>query len=333
MGTRAWWAWGLGACLGCASTDAFLCESDEGCQQGGVHGLCQPSGYCSFPDDACASGQRYGEHASGTLAGTCVEPGGEVGTTELAQASTSTTGPSTLTAMPDVDVDVDDGASTTSPVDPPQTSTSTGDGMVGEEVGTTGTAQLVCWTDEFDDGRIGPQWCPWADAGVAIDEPRGHLRFSLVPAEWGMGSSSGSLPVCEPFPLLGAHAAAELVAVPDVSTYTEAYVELGTEELRVALSVLDGDLYVFVTDAGRYSNYAWQPYEPDAHRWLRVIGTEDGLVAEHSADGMAWVHVYTLPVELVGMYGTARMAVWGEMVPLGPDDAQFERFELCALQG
>ena len=66
-------AGGLGMILGCLGTDAFLCESDEACQQGGVSGLCQPSGYCSFPDDECASGHRYGAHAGGSLSGTCVE--------------------------------------------------------------------------------------------------------------------------------------------------------------------------------------------------------------------------------------------------------------------
>lgn len=33
------------------------------CIAGGVSGLCQPEGHCSFPSDDCGSGQRYGDHA------------------------------------------------------------------------------------------------------------------------------------------------------------------------------------------------------------------------------------------------------------------------------
>jgi hypothetical protein len=50
----------------------FTCDEDADCQAGAMAGTCQlASGFCSFPDDACASGQSYGE-LSGDLAGTCV---------------------------------------------------------------------------------------------------------------------------------------------------------------------------------------------------------------------------------------------------------------------
>jgi hypothetical protein len=49
--------------------DAFLCASSEQCTSNGV---CQPTtGFCSFQDGDCASGQRYGA-ASGALGGICV---------------------------------------------------------------------------------------------------------------------------------------------------------------------------------------------------------------------------------------------------------------------
>jgi hypothetical protein len=38
---------------------------------GGVGGVCQPEGVCSFPDDTCPSGQRFGAH-SGGLSNECV---------------------------------------------------------------------------------------------------------------------------------------------------------------------------------------------------------------------------------------------------------------------
>ena len=52
---------------------AFTCTSSDQCTGGGV---CQPVGFCSFDDQSCASGQRYGA-ASGDLGDICVgdEPG------------------------------------------------------------------------------------------------------------------------------------------------------------------------------------------------------------------------------------------------------------------
>lgn len=62
---------------GCGTpSPSFVCTDSVQCDVG-VGGVCQPTGYCSFPDASCPSGQRYGEFA-GTMSGLCVgdEPGG-----------------------------------------------------------------------------------------------------------------------------------------------------------------------------------------------------------------------------------------------------------------
>lgn len=338
-------ACGLGLILGCLGADAFLCESDEACGQGGVAGLCQPSGYCSFPDDACPSGQRYGAHASGSLAGECVEPGSlptDEGTTDAATTSpgttsttTSTTGVTTSTTSPPT-TGVD-GPMTTEPVGESDSGGSTGPSTsgVGEEAPATTDppAEVVCWADEFDDGMVGAEWCPGLEPGITVDEPRGQLRFSLSPTEWGMSDAAGQAATCEWVPLLGAEAETEVAAVPQVSPYTEAFIELGNQDLRLGMGVLGGELYAFVFDGMGYAGVSYQPYEPSAHHHLRVRGSDEGLVAEASPDGIAWAHVYTAEADLAGAEGYAALGAWGEMVPLGPDEARFERFELCWLQG
>lgn len=336
---------GLGMLGGCLGAAAFLCESDEVCQQGGTTGLCQPSGYCSFPDEECASGQRYGAYAGGSLAGECVEPGAFASdggstddgvTTSPLTTSTATTGvTSSTTSPPTTGVD---GPVTTEPVGESDSGGSTGPstgGMNDEAPATTTGAppQVVCWSDEFDDGTIGGEWCPGSDPGVTIDEPDGHLRFALDPTQWGMGSGSGWVSTCNWVPLLGMEAATEVLAVPQVSPHTEAYIEAGNDGVRLGMGVLGGELYAFVWDGMTYAGVSFQPYEPAAHRHLRVVGTDDGLVAESSPDGMAWAHVHTLATDLEGADGYAALGAWGELVPLGPDEATFERFELCWLEG
>ena len=88
------------ACLGLASScgaDAFSCGSAQEC---GAGGQCEAVGYCSFPDEACESGRRYGEHAGGGLAGVCV-PGSSAGSgDDAAHEVGSATGGSTTGATP-----------------------------------------------------------------------------------------------------------------------------------------------------------------------------------------------------------------------------------------
>jgi hypothetical protein len=327
---------------GCLGGDAFLCESDGACQQGGVSGLCQPSGYCSFPDTACPTGQRYGDHAGGSLAGVCVDasnegPGSSSDGTPPPVTTTSTTGVTTSTTEPPT-TGVD-GPVTTEPVgeSDPGTTTEpvTTDGGEDDPGTSTGEpAQLVCWSDDFDDGMIDETtWCTYVDPGIHLDEPMGHLRFALVPEDWAMGTDgSGWATTCQWVPLLGAEAATEVLAVPQVSPHTEAFIELGNQELRLGLGVLGGEVYAFVFENGGYQGLDYQPYVPFDHRWLRIVGTEEGLVAETSSDGMAWDHVYTHAADLADLDGYGALGTWGEMVPLGPDEATFERFELCWLE-
>jgi hypothetical protein len=87
----------LGAAgLGCDPTVMFACERHDDCVDGAAQGVCEPDGYCSFPDTDCESGRRYGEHAPATVAGDCtpvheVDPGVLVGIAE--SSSDSTTAP------------------------------------------------------------------------------------------------------------------------------------------------------------------------------------------------------------------------------------------------
>ncbi|MBX7080548.1 MAG: hypothetical protein K1X88_15220 [Nannocystaceae bacterium] len=76
---------------------AYACEASSQCVDAGVAGMCQPSGWCSFPDPACGSGQRYGDHAGDGLGGDCVDvdtgtgSGGGTGTSAGSVGSVATT--------------------------------------------------------------------------------------------------------------------------------------------------------------------------------------------------------------------------------------------------
>ena len=54
-----------------------------------MEGICQPSGFCSFPADDCDSGQRFGDF--GPMAGECVPF--DDATSSGAATTTATSGP------------------------------------------------------------------------------------------------------------------------------------------------------------------------------------------------------------------------------------------------
>ncbi len=62
---------------GCIRAAAFECTSDPQCTRAGVQGTCESVGFCSFPDDTCASGHRFGD-VSGKYTQQCVGDGASI---------------------------------------------------------------------------------------------------------------------------------------------------------------------------------------------------------------------------------------------------------------
>jgi hypothetical protein len=87
---------GLVALAGCHRI--FECESDEQCRLDGGVGRCEAAGFCSFADDACASGRRWGEHAAASFADECVDAPSESTSGAQPGAETGATGAATSTA-------------------------------------------------------------------------------------------------------------------------------------------------------------------------------------------------------------------------------------------
>ncbi len=76
----------------CGLDSTYICLSDAQCNDGNQAGRCEPDGYCSFQDDECSSGRRYGTWAPTALAQACVDSSAAPTT-----AGTSTEEPPTTT--------------------------------------------------------------------------------------------------------------------------------------------------------------------------------------------------------------------------------------------
>lgn len=79
---------------GCGAS-IFECQTTEDCA-GRPGGSCEASGHCSFPDETCPSGRRYGEFAPPALSEVCVDLDPATSTSD--GSGTSSTG--TTTFMP-----------------------------------------------------------------------------------------------------------------------------------------------------------------------------------------------------------------------------------------
>lgn len=68
---RGWWLVALVA-SGCIRKGRFECDNSSECNLNGTPGICEPVGFCSFPDSDCGDGRRFGVH-SDQYANQCVE--------------------------------------------------------------------------------------------------------------------------------------------------------------------------------------------------------------------------------------------------------------------
>jgi hypothetical protein len=193
------------SCIGataCSNASVFSCVQDGQC---GAGGTCQADGWCSFVDDDCPSGSRYGEHAGEDLGGACV-PAGEGSSGPAPTGGSATTpepddgtssGPSSSTIA--LTGAVDDG-STGGPV-PPTTGSPQDDSgsATGSDTGPSIDPALVAWYT-FDDatnlyadasGNGRDAWCdleqcPQYEAGatggaILLDGIDDHLHVDHDP--------------------------------------------------------------------------------------------------------------------------------------------------------
>lgn len=179
---------GAGWVAGACGTSVFACSSDAQCESGAAVGMCQPDGYCSFPDESCPSGQRFGEAAPAGVASECVEP---------SDAASSSMGPDPVAGSsegigPDPD-GTPEGSTTLPPGDGTTTmpvgedGTSTGPepepttGMVSEGT-TTGEPGDQCSqtiVEPFDGVELSPMWTGFAQPGTELWVENGQLAMSI----------------------------------------------------------------------------------------------------------------------------------------------------------
>lgn len=151
--------------LGCAPTAAFVCFDDSEC---GAEGRCEPEGYCSFPDDECASGRRYEPNAGEGLASHCVREAGSTGEAIVTEGmSGSPTTSTATTLLSSSSSETSEGSETSS------TTTGSTTPMVvidpGQRFQTLDGMGIQAWDYPIDD----PDW-NWEAVAPTFDEVDVH---------------------------------------------------------------------------------------------------------------------------------------------------------------
>lgn len=299
------------AIAGCGSAGAFACNDDPSCSGG----TCQPSGYCSFPDGECASGQRYGAHAPADLADACVEDddGEEVGeTTGTAATSISTSSTSGVTAS----------------------STDTGEVSVGSEVSLSSTSADTssttdtgvddfCMIEEFDD-EVLEGWTVWMDEPVATVVADGAFTVVLpmIPGYAGLdpdtvGVANGTFDV-------------QLREAPSQVSGTQVFLGIGTDSESYLLLLEEGMLVVRHDYIDGYENLfavSWQPED----LFLR-IRVEDGVLGfSRSNDGETYLPLGSAAPEFALDEAIRFLHAGTWELTADPGRAVFERVAVCKL--
>jgi hypothetical protein len=283
---------------GCRASEGFACQSDDDCA-GADGGRCEPIGFCSFPDEDCGSGRRYGRWAGDELASSCVPD-------EIASGSTTDTGdgdtlvtltssdPTTLTTSATVTATSNtsaDTGETTSPIDP-GTSTSM-DPTTGDDA-TTGEPSdpdLVAWyrfeEDDFTDAVVDELGmhdgtCTLGACPMSIDGIVGHAAAFDGMDDVVHIAASDALQVDAELTI----ALWVRIATADASYHTfagKAYLdqtnntwELGLDSRgSVEFGVATLDAFVIVPSAA-----------PAFDTWAHLAGTFDGEVIRLYLDGV-----------------------------------------------
>lgn len=185
--------------------------------------MCQPSGACSFPDLQCESGQRYGDHVGGVLAGTCVpldEGGSESGPASTGAPppdDTSSSAAATTLALDGSEDDASPGTSSSaaSTTAPAEDGSSSSDGAPLESSSSGEPLPAVTLHfGERDDADV---------SGVTYD-----TYLGLSSPDYNGGAHADLHTVQESMPA-AALIAFDLSAIPQGSEVIDATLELWTE--------------------------------------------------------------------------------------------------------
>lgn len=363
MGRGSRWSWGnalaVALCIfgisGCTGAGAFVCVGDEDCnaQPGGQ---CEASGYCSFPDAACITGQRYGDAAGEGLSQRCVpaeEGSTSEATTTTTTASTSPTGVSTLgstmtddstssagsstsgttqgvtisTSGSSSSSDSSDSSSGASDSSPTGADSSSSTDTTGSSSSTDTTGQAGCEfavSDSFDGASFGPEWAPDSaevsigGGNLIIHVPASNTDFDFLRPTQTLSGENISI-------------VASLADAPD-QEFSQALVAFTDIPSDSSIDFVIGPDAVSAREwtGTKFISHAQIPFVPTEHVFFRLRSEGAAVFYEVSADGTAYTTLYEADLDVSGWQGDARIGGGSWSGNPMEEDVRFGAVEICA---
>ena len=308
---------------GCG-TEHFSCTDASECRDGARFGTCQPNGACSFDDESCPSGQRYGRYSSAELADQCVPPAdaGDGSTSGVSEPdSTSTSAPDATTATT--------ATTATSLTSTSGSSTTDDEGSGSEDSGDSDGGQIpacaVSFRDDFEGQALDPAWSSEIDPAMQLLFMGG--RLVLTYAEQLSWSTLHSV---EAFDLADADLVLELDHFTGMPYGTELNFGLVAAGASIRLTICCGAVLAQEVVDEEVVTYGYADWDEARYLRLRTQGGEVHYQTSH--DGIEWA---TLAVEEYGLdLSGARIYIgagtWEETSR--PAVARIESVDLCVVR-
>jgi hypothetical protein len=275
---------------GC-TVSPFACVSDAQCVEGSRTGMCQSTGFCSFPDASCSSGQRYGANAGDGLGGRCA--------------------PEEPTAAQTTDLDTTDAGLSSDSMEPSSSTSSMSSTSSTSSMSSTSTTSEDTGADEETTGiPIDPDlvaWYRFEDPldGVAEDSTSSRLHGTCVacPTQTlGVEGSAAQFDGSTQFITLPNSPLLELTEALTVSAWARVDAEapgyrsiaghpFGTgtaNSWELAVNVSDQgllQLFVYFVVSPGVSAGGWVPLQHETGTWFHVAVSWDGSDGRLYLDG------------------------------------------------
>lgn len=257
--------------------DSFECAADSHCELDGVAGFCESVGHCSFPDEDCDTGRRFGGLA-GTLSNQCVpKADGESSTSDVSTgSSTEPNGSTSPTTAPASSSTGDVGGSSSSTGAGPESSSGNGPTL----------PCTVLFEDSFPGDTIDPTWLVQGDSEVL----GGAVRFAINPREVGVYKRIVALGGSR-LDLSDGAVTLEVESIPQLLR-TQGTLSLHSPDASILVLWESGGVRPIVDDASLDHSSMTLP-------WVRVgftAGAEgkSSVVFSESEDGMDWIEFATV---------------------------------------
>lgn len=320
----------------CTGDTTFECSANAQCEGG----TCEPLGLCSFPDDGCDSGRRYGE-LSGTLAGTCVpvDPDTSAVATDVAtggDVTTMTSQTSVTATSTDPTSDPSGSVEATGPATEATSITdSDAESSTDPDTGSsTGDPQPSCIEEAFDDAMIEPELCTFSDK-VLTDIDNDQLALSYDLMGWAPGESgSGGVETCG----FGDWTGVEVIVALDEAgsaAYTRTFVAIEDDVrgagVMVRQSMIGFEIGSFLRNGMVTPQFLQsQVYLADLHRFVRLAQLGNGnLAVSISSDGLKWQMVNAFDSQIDFASAQVRIGAGSDDHPLQQDSIRFGSVTVC----